>query len=37
MEKRKCIKYGSILYTVHWEDNGLDLDERPVSLEIGLL
>lgn len=37
MEKRKSIKYRSILYTVHWEDSRVDLDDRPVSLEIGLL
>ena len=37
MEKMKCIKYQSILYTVHWEDSGLELKDRPVSLEIGLL
>ena len=37
MEKMKCIKYQSILYTVHWEDSGLELDGRPINLEVGLL
>ncbi|HSN58382.1 MAG TPA: hypothetical protein VLR72_02820 [Clostridiaceae bacterium] len=37
MEHMKCIKYQSVLYTVHWEDNLLELDGRPVSLEVGML
>jgi len=37
MDKFKCIKYKSWLYTVHWEDNTLELDNRPVNLEVGFL
>jgi hypothetical protein len=37
MEHMKCIKYQSILYTVHWEDSLLELDGRPVNLDVGLL
>ena len=37
MEDMKCIKYQSILYTVHWEDSLLELDGRPVNLDVGLL
>jgi hypothetical protein len=33
----KHIKYQSILYTVHWEENGPVPDDRPVHLEVGLL
>lgn len=37
MEKLKCIKYQSRLYTVHWEDSVRALDNRPVNLEVGFL
>ena len=37
MENMKCIKYQSILYTVHWEESMLELDGRPVNLDVGLL
>jgi len=37
MAKIKSIKYGSKLYTVHWNDCPLTPDERPVNLEVGLL
>jgi hypothetical protein len=37
MNRLKCIKYQSRLYTVHWEDNCLVPDNRPVTLEVGLL
>jgi hypothetical protein len=33
MEDMKCIKYQSILYTVHWEGSLLELDGRPVNLD----
>ncbi|HWQ89632.1 MAG TPA: hypothetical protein VN374_06625 [Desulfitobacteriaceae bacterium] len=33
----KCIKYQSKLYTVHWPDKSLSLDNRPINLEVGLL
>jgi hypothetical protein len=37
MDRIKCIKYQSRLYTVHWEDNYLVPDNRPLNLEVGLL
>jgi len=37
MAKMKCVRYQSILYTVHWADGGLEIGDRPVNLEIGLL
>lgn len=36
-EKIRYIKYQSKLYTVNWNNNGIDLDNRPVNLEVGLL
>ena len=33
----KCIRYQSKLYTVHWPDKSLSLDNRPINLEVGLL
>lgn len=35
--KIKSIKYSSRLYTVHWNEDLLTPDERPVDLEVGLL
>jgi hypothetical protein len=37
MDRIKCIKYQSRLYTVYWDNNSLELDDRPVNLEVGLL
>lgn len=37
MDKIKSIKYKSKLYTVHWPENTLELDQRPIHLEVGLL
>jgi hypothetical protein len=36
-DQMKHIKYQSRLYTVHWEDDQLPLDGRPIHLEVGLL
>jgi ribosomal protein S18 acetylase RimI-like enzyme len=35
--KVKHIKYKSRLYTVHWDDSTMALDNRPIHLEVGLL
>jgi hypothetical protein len=37
MDRAKCIKYQSRLYTVHWDDNSPSLDNRPINLEVGFL
>ncbi len=33
----KSVKYRSRAYTVHFDDDSLRLDDRPVNLEVGLL
>jgi hypothetical protein len=37
LEKTRCLKYGSKLYTVHWDNNSVKLDDKPINLEVGFL
>lgn len=37
MDRLKSVKYQSRAYTVHFDDNSLVPDKRPVNLEVGLL